>query len=79
MDMIKKIFPYSFGVKDVTNLAIKIAVYLVVGVIVGLLCGIIGLIPILGPIIGWLVGGVVGLYNLAGIVIAVLSYLKVLK
>lgn len=79
MDMIKKIFPYSFGAKDLTNLAIKIVVYLVVGAVVGLLCGIIGLIPILGPIIGWLVGGVVGLYNLVGIILAVLDYLKVLK
>ena len=42
MDMIKTIFPYSFGAKDVTNLAIKIVVYLVVGAVVGLLCGIIG-------------------------------------
>ena len=43
MDMLKKFFPYSFGAKDVTNLAIKIVVYLVVGAVVGLLCGIIGI------------------------------------
>ena len=43
MDMIKTIFPYSFGAKDVKALAIKIVVYLVVGAIVGLLCGVISL------------------------------------
>ena len=79
MDMIKTIFPYSFGAKDLKALAIKIVVYLVVGAIVGLLCGVIGLIPLLGPIIAWAVGGIVSIYSLAGIVIAVLDYMKVLK
>ena len=79
MDMIKTIFPYSFGAKDLKALAIKIVVYLVVGAIVGLLCGVIGLIPLLGAIIAWAVGGIVSIYCLAGIVIAVLDYMKVLK
>ena len=79
MDMIKTIFPYSFGAKDLKALAIKIVVDLVVGAIVGLLCSIIGLFPLLGAIVGWIVGGVVGLYNLAGLVLAVLDYMKVLK
>ena len=34
MDMIKALFPYSFGAKDIKALAIKIAVYLVVGFVV---------------------------------------------
>ena len=79
MDMIKTLFPYSFGAKDIKALAIKIVVYLVVGFVVGLVCSVIGLIPILGPIIAWLIGGVVGLYDLVGIVLAVLDYMKVLK
>ena len=79
MDMIKALFPYSFGAKDIKALAIKIVVYLVVGFVVGLVCSVIGLIPILGPIIGWLVGGIVGLYDLVGIILAVLDFLKVLK
>ena len=79
MDMIKKLFPYSFGAKDAKELLIKIVTYLVVGLVVGLICWVVGLIPILGPIVAWLVGSVVSLYNLVGIVLAVLDYLKVLK
>ena len=79
MDMLKKLFPYSFGAKDVSGLVIKIVVYLVVGLIVSLVCKLVSLIPFVGPIFAWLVGSVVDLYVLVGIVLTVLDYLKVLK
>ena len=37
MDMLKKIFPYSFSVKDVSALVIKIIVY-VVAMVVAVCC-----------------------------------------
>lgn len=79
MDMIKKFFPFSFGVRDVIDLVIKIVIYLVVGLVISLICRVIGIIPVIGPIIGWLVGSVVDLYALVGIVLSVLDFLKVIK
>ncbi len=72
MDMLKKIFPYSFGAADVKTLVIKIVVYLIVPGLVGF---VLGLIPLLGGILAWLVG----IYGTVGLVLTVLDYLKVLK
>ncbi len=82
MDMLKKLFPFSFGVKDVTDLVIKILVYVAVGVLVGLIGWVLGIIPLIGWILAlvWgIVGTLVGLYTLAGIVFAVLDFCKILK
>ena len=78
MDMIRKVFPYSLGAKEVKELVIKILVYLVVGVIIGFLIGILAKIPVLGLIFS-LVGAVFDLYCFVGIILAVLDYMKVLK
>ena len=72
MDMLKKIFPYSFGSKDVASLVIKIVVYLVASAVLGFVIGLI-------PLVGGLVGSLIGLYSTVGIVLAILDYLKVLK
>lgn len=86
MDVLKKIFPYSFGAAEVKDLVIKIIVYIVAAFLAGVVLAIAGLItgwiPIVGAIIGVLlriVGGAVELYVLIGIVLLVLDYLKVLK
>lgn len=78
MDILKKIFPYSFGVKDLTDMIIKIIVYVVVGAVASILIGILANIPILGAIIG-AVGGLIDLYCTVGIVLAILDHFKVLK
>lgn len=79
MDMLKKFFPYSFQAKkDIAALVINIIVYVVVGAVAGFVIGILDGIPVLGIIFG-LIGSLVGLYTLAGIVLSVLDYLKVLK
>ena len=54
MDMIKKIFPYSFGAKDAIGLVIKIVVYLVVGAVAdgdGTVIGM-GAIVLTGAVLG---------------------------
>lgn len=88
MDMLKKFFPFAFKVapKDVTALVVSIIIHLVAGVVVtvvmGLLNTILGGIPVVGLIIGivgWVVGSVIDLYCLAGIVLAILLFLDVLK
>lgn len=79
MDLLKKVFPYSFKeIKTVADLIIGILVYLVVGLVVGALIGLLAKLPIIGWIIG-IAGGLVDLYCLVGIVLQVLLYTKVLK
>ena len=72
MDMLKKLFPYSFGAEDVKTLIIKILVYVLGGTVAVF---VLGLIPILGTILGW----VVNIYTTVGWILTVLDYLKVLK
>ncbi|MBQ8321749.1 MAG: hypothetical protein IJX92_05235 [Clostridia bacterium] len=78
MDMLKKIFPLSFGVKDLGNLIVKVLIYLVVGIIAGVAIGILAAIPVINLVTG-IAGTLVDLYCVAGIVIAILDYLKILK
>ncbi len=79
MDTLKQIFPLSFKyTKDVANLIIGILIYIVVGIIGGILIGIVGLIPFIGFVVG-LLGGLLDLYCVAGIVIQILVFAKVLK
>ena len=79
MDMLKKIFPFSFTAKkDVVALLINLLIYIVIGTVIGVLIGILAKIPILGLVFG-LVGGLVDLYVLVGAVLSILDYLKVLK
>lgn len=79
MELLKTVFPFSFQTKkDVAALAINILIYLVVGLVAGFLIGILAKIPVVGLIIG-LVGGLVDLYVLAGVILSVLDYMKVLK
>ena len=79
MEMLKKIFPYSFKEKkDIAALIINILIQLVINIVVGVVVGVLALIPVV-QIIAGLVGGLVGLYFFAGIVISILDYCKVLK
>ncbi|MBO5952840.1 MAG: hypothetical protein J6Q53_01735 [Oscillospiraceae bacterium] len=79
MDTLKKIFPLSFKNTDsVANLVIGILIYLVGDIIAGAIIGLLAKLPLIGIVFG-LIGSLVGLYCLAGIVILVLVYLKVLK
>jgi len=78
MDMLKKFFPFSFGAKDVANLVIKIIIYLVVGTVLGIVIGLLAGIPVIGIVVS-LVCSLIDLYCLAGIIIAILDFCKVLK
>lgn len=78
MDILKKIFPVSFGSKDIKNLIIRIAIYLVLGLVFGLVAKILGGIPIINYILG-VFGTIIGIYVVGGIIVAILSYLKIIK
>ena len=87
MDTLKKLFPLSFKyTKSVADLVIGIIIYIVIGIIASALITVASLItgwlPLVGGIIAWalgVVGGLCGLYVLAGIVIQILVFCKVIK
>ena len=88
MEFLKKLFPYSFGTKDTSNLVVRTIIYVVALIIGGVLLGLIGLItgliqiPVVTELIGillGLVGGLVELYCVAGVVVMFLAPFKVLK
>lgn len=87
MDALKKWFPLSFQKSgSIGDLIVGIIIYLVVGVIAGLAIGFAGVltgwIPLLGDVIAWVlrvVAALVDIYVVAGIVIQVLAFLKILK
>lgn len=79
MEQLKKYFPKSFGLEDVKALVIAILIYVVIDLLCGAVCWILGLIPLLGGIAAWLLGTLVGIYTTLGIVLAVVSFLKIVK
>ena len=79
MALLQKLFPLSFKYSDsVASLVIGILIYLVGDIIAGVVIGLLSAIPLIGIVFS-LVGSLVGLYCLAGIVIQVLVFTKVLK
>lgn len=78
MEILQKIFPFSFGAKDTAGLVIKVLVYVVIGFAASVIIGILSIIPLIGLIIG-IFGGFVNLYIVAAIVIAFLDFFKLLK
>lgn len=80
MDTLKKYFPLSFGAKDIANLVIRIVIYVVIGFVTGLAIGLLNNLhlPLLGVLTS-IIGFVVELYTTGGIVLAILSYIKVIK
>ena len=79
MELLQKIFPLSFKkMNTVADLVIGILIYLVAGILAGVVIGLLVKIPVGGIVVG-LVGGLIDLYCLAGIVIQILWYCKLLK
>ena len=81
MDILKKVFPLSFKSADIAYFIISIIVYVLAGTIIGVINGILAIIPIIGFILAAafeLVSAIVGIYCLAGIVISILVFLKVM-
>lgn len=78
MDMIKPYFPHAFKATDTNALVMALVIYIVILGICGLVIGLLSQIPILGIIFS-LVGAVVGIYGLAGTVLTLLVFFKVIK
>ena len=82
-----KWFPLSFKYSNsVGSLIVGIIVYLIVGILAGLVIGLanilLGWIPVIGAIVALVVrvlAALIDVYVVAGIVIQILAFLKVLK
>ena len=87
MSTLKTFFPLSWKYsKDIANLILGIIIHLVLEVLIGALIGlatmITGWIPVVGALVAWVLGivsSLLGLYILAGIVLLILLFLKVIK
>lgn len=87
METLKKFFPISFKyTKDGASLAIGIILYVIIGIIVAALIKLATLlaiwIPFVGLIVAWVLGvasSLIGVYVIAGIVIQILVFCKVIK
>ncbi|MBQ6568710.1 MAG: hypothetical protein IJL87_00465 [Clostridia bacterium] len=78
MGILKTIFPYSFNTKSTGELIAKIIIYVVCGFVVGLLANLLDSLPIIGrlfSVAGWLLD----IYVVVGIILALLSFFKVIK
>ena len=79
MSLLKSLFPLSFSFKkDIPNMIIGILAYIVVGVVGGFVIGLTAAIPIVGLLCG-ILGALLEVYVVAGIVILVLAFLRILK
>lgn len=85
MDVLKKIFPFSFGAMEVKELVLKIVVYAIMALGMGLVLWVagraVGWLPVLGAMVGGalkLIAWSTELYLHAGIVLAILDYTKVI-
>lgn len=86
MDALKKLFPISYKYADSgKNLAVGIIIYVVFAIVASVAIAIAGLltaIPLLGAVIAVVLriaGTLVDIYVVAGIVIQILVFAKVIK
>ncbi|MBR2482099.1 MAG: hypothetical protein IKB58_04515 [Oscillospiraceae bacterium] len=86
MDMIKKYLPHAFAADTQERMIGAVIIYvaiLVVGLVVSWLIGtLLGWIPLIGIVVGLLLkiaGIIIDVYAVAGIVLTLLVYFKVLK
>lgn len=76
MDKLRQLFARSFGVDTTGTLITTILTYLIIGGVLGLIIKIVGHLPFVG-FVAWILGCAVELYVLAGVVLAVLHYFKI--
>ena len=79
MDLLKSIFTLSFRRSDsLGSVIVGIIIYLIIGALAGVAIGILADIPVVKYVVG-IIGTIVELYIVAGIVLEILAYLKIVK
>jgi len=77
MDVLKKVFPFSFKSNDLTGFIVALIFYVIICGICGAIIGFLTKIPLLGIIFS-ILGSVLGIYGLIGIILSVLVFVKVI-
>lgn len=77
MDSIKPFFPINNKIEKGNggSLAIVILIYFAISVVCGIILGLLSFIPFVGILTG-IIGSLVGLYNLAGIILAIIAFVQ---
>ncbi len=78
MQLLKTLFPISFGTKDLANLIIKLIIFAVVSAVSGFVVFLLIKIPVINIIAG-LLGGLIEMYLFFATVILLLAYFNILK
>lgn len=80
MDLIKKLWPTPFKIKekDLVSFLVQLIIFVVVCAVVGWVIGILAHLPIVG-IVCWVVGGLLEIYGLVGIILCILKFLGAVK
>ena len=86
MDFLKKLFPLAFASAEKDNFVKALILYIVVavvGAVVGFVVGtLLGWIPLVGFLVGLILnilGTVVDVYAVAGVILTLLVYFKIIK
>lgn len=78
MDLLKKLWPFSFGTVEVKDLVIRAIIYVVVATVFSILIGVLSGIKVVGVIFS-IIGALADIYSTAGLVLLFLSHFKVIK
>ena len=78
MDLLKKLWPFSFGTVEVKDLVIRASIYVVVATVFSILIGVLSGIKVVGVIFS-IIGALADIYSTAGLVLLFLSHFKVIK
>lgn len=78
MDILNKVFPFSFQCTEKDSFIKALILYIVAGAVAGIIIGVLAQIPLIGWLFG-LAGYLAEVYVTAGIVLSILVFTKVLK
>lgn len=78
MDLLKKLWPFSFGTVEVKDLVIRAIIYVVVATVFSILIWVLSGIKVVGVIFS-IIGALADIYSTAGLVLLFLSHFKVIK
>lgn len=78
MNLLRKLWPFSFETKSVSDLVLKAILYVILAALFSILMGVVSNIVVLNVIMT-IVGTLADIYLLVGLILLFLSYFKVIK
>ncbi len=78
MDILKKYLPHAFKATESNALVIALLIYIVLAIVGGAIIGLLASIPVIGILFS-IIGALIDLYSLAGVVLSILVFVKVIK